>query len=44
MIAIGFVASWVLIGAVAGTLWVMWAILNITFDLIERWHDGRRSR
>ncbi len=42
MIAVSVLAGWVLVVVVAGALWAMWGILNIVFDAIERWHEGRR--
>ena len=43
MIAIGTAGSWILIGVVVLTLWVFWAMLNWTFDLIDRAHERQRT-
>jgi hypothetical protein len=42
MLALGALQSWLLIGVVAGVLWAFWGVLGITFDMLERWHEGRR--
>ena len=43
MIAIGTAGSWILIGVVVLTLWAFWAMLNWTFDLIDRAHERQRA-
>lgn len=41
MLALGVGASWLVLAVVAGSLWVLWQILNLTFDMLERWHRDR---
>jgi hypothetical protein len=38
VIAVGVVASWVIIAIAVGVLWAGWGVLRITFDMVDRWH------
>ena len=40
MIALSVLTSWLLIAIAAGVLWAMWGILDIVFDMIDRWRRG----
>jgi hypothetical protein len=31
---------WLLIALTFAVLWIFWRLLNLTFDLIERWWEG----
>ena len=39
MIAVGVVVSWVIIAIAVVTLWVMWGVLRIVFDMVDRWNQ-----
>lgn len=44
MIAVGFVTGWLLIGMSCLALWVLWQMLNLVADQLERWQRHRKPR
>jgi hypothetical protein len=43
VIALGFAGSWLLIGIACAVLWVLWAVMDITAEMCQRWLEGRRK-
>ena len=42
MIAVGVLAGWLLIGIAAVALFVLWQMLNLIADQLERWQRHRK--
>lgn len=43
MLALTVLASWALIVLAMLALWIIWGILSLVFDLLERWYESRRA-